>query len=170
MELIFDTLAFPAIAYIEQVPKNIQRNDWKAAEQIKKLVDVFLSIRREIMPPITKSSGTGAQESQESQDEYGFLDLNMDDPALLQALGVPELPVDDRRALDGSIAQIMDKTLVPYFYTKICKQVEEDSERTSSQPIQCDFRWVDSWTECIQVVIAHELKVGFPMIERTGKD
>jgi hypothetical protein len=110
----------------------------------------------------TTRSGT-VQESQESQDEYGSLDLNMDDPALLQALGLPELPVDDRRMVDHALAQTMDKIFVPYFYARVCKQVEEDVERFSSnspQPFHFDFQWIDCWVRCIEVIVANDIKVG----------
>jgi hypothetical protein len=149
-----------AIAYIQNVPKQLQSNDWNTTEQIKKLLDAFLAIRKAVMlPPINPKDF----DNPESQDEYGFSDLNMDDPVLLQALGVQELPKDDSRTLDLTIAHAMVDTFCPYFYTRVCKQVEEDSEALSSEradrSLHHDFRWIDSWVQCAQVAVINGLKV-----------
>jgi hypothetical protein len=149
-----------AIAYIEGVPKQTQANDWQTSEQIKKVVEIFLVHRKAALPSRKRSHKQSDRENQESQDEYGFLDLDLDDPVLLQALG-EDIPTDDKKVLDQSIAQVMDKVLIPYFYARVCKQVEEDLDKFASNPYQSldfDFGWIDCWVKCAQVVVANAVK------------
>jgi hypothetical protein len=122
------------------------------------VVEIFLVHRKAVMPPRKRARHPS---DQESQDEYGFMDLDMDDPVLLQALGAEAIPVDDKKLLDQSVAQVMDKVLVPYFYSRVCKQVEEELEKLASNPARSfvfDFGWIDCWVKCAQVVVANDIK------------
>jgi hypothetical protein len=62
----------------------------KTGLEIRRLVQAFLDARQAAMPAPQRHPGAvlvGDQESQESQEDYGIFDLDLDDPELQAALG-----------------------------------------------------------------------------------
>jgi hypothetical protein len=64
-------------------------NDEKTAKEIFGLASNFFGARAAALPPPARPplASVRTHESQESQDEYGGMDFDFDDPALLAALG-----------------------------------------------------------------------------------
>lgn len=59
-------------------------------EEIRKLVQAFLDARQAALPRTRQLSTTiprNNEDSQESQEDYGAFDLDLDDPELQAALG-----------------------------------------------------------------------------------
>jgi len=57
--------------------------------EIRRLVQSYLNARAAVIPPpqLQCSISAPCDENQESQDEYGALELDLNDPELLAALG-----------------------------------------------------------------------------------
>ena len=77
--------------------------------EIRKLVQAFLHARSLVVLPrrcIVPQPLTS--ESQESQDEFGKFDLDLDDPELINALenNGDSLVADDRRLVDARVAKV----------------------------------------------------------------
>lgn len=57
--------------------------------QVRQLIQSFLDARQSALPKPTHITTTGVstEDSQESQDDYGSFDFDIDDPVFLAALG-----------------------------------------------------------------------------------
>lgn len=77
-------------------------NGAKTGVEIRRLVQAFLDARAAAMPEPSRPRLRSMADNQESQDEYGMLDLDLDDPELLAALG--EEP-QDLQATDNKVKE-----------------------------------------------------------------
>lgn len=84
---------------------------YRTADEIQQLLTVFLEARKLTLPePERPRIVPIAQESQESQDEYGMLEIDYDDPALLAALGADIQPAS-HKAKDEIFKTVRDPFL-----------------------------------------------------------
>jgi hypothetical protein len=94
------------VTCIEHIPKHVLKLEWRTADEIRRLVDQFLQLRK-LAVPSKVSASVGSQQG-ESQDEYGGMTMNMDDPDLIEALrqveGQPDLT--SVSALDRQVAKV----------------------------------------------------------------
>jgi hypothetical protein len=79
--------------------------------EIRKLVQAFIDARQTAMPAPQRHRTIAPgrdQESQESQEDYGAFDLDMDDPELQAALGddVESSLAKHNKAKDGQVWQV----------------------------------------------------------------
>jgi hypothetical protein len=86
--------------------------DHRTGLEICKCIQSFLVARRAIipLPPVPKPA-IKQQESQESQDEYGNGDLDLNDPALLDFLADIEDRPDDNAVADRKTSDVSDFSL-----------------------------------------------------------
>jgi hypothetical protein len=77
----------------------------KTGLEIRRLVQAFLDARREVMPA-PQHHHVAAQENQESQDDYGAFDLDLDDPELQAALGDNVDSSNENKAKDELVSQV----------------------------------------------------------------
>ena len=78
--------------------------------EILKFLHSFLTARDEVIPPPRRPAlaPLGEAETQESQDEYGAFDIDINDPDLIAALdnGGDAQPADENKAKDVKIAEV----------------------------------------------------------------
>lgn len=84
-------------------------NDEKTTKEVFGLASNFFSMRVAALPPPTRPpfAPRRTQESQESQDEYGAIEFDFDDPALLAALGDDvALSASNHRPLEEALVKV----------------------------------------------------------------
>ncbi|KAL6308241.1 Mus7/MMS22 family-domain-containing protein [Sparassis latifolia] len=123
--------------------------------EIRRLVQAFLDARARVIPrpPRPRPVSAVAEETQESQEDYGMFDLNMDDPELLAALGEVEesARMQDQKAKETVVAEIIDMHISPAIYRLVCKHFQQGS--TEGYSLQDTDRWIDCWVGCVSVVV-----------------
>jgi hypothetical protein len=79
----------------------------RAADSIRKYIQVFLESRQVALPP-ARHLAPPAVPQEESQEEYGDFNIDLDDPQLLAVLEGPpvEPPVDSHRERDKQVANV----------------------------------------------------------------
>ncbi|KAF9245333.1 Mus7/MMS22 family-domain-containing protein [Melanogaster broomeanus] len=132
--------------------------------EIRMLVQSFLNARLKALPqaqlppplPIAYSA-----ESQESQDEYDKLFLDLGDAELLAALGnEPEIAVvTDLKAKEDALCKVLDKSITPGVYRLICKHFGEDENvKNLEDNTNTADEWIDCWVGCANVLVQNNHK------------
>lgn len=155
--------------------------------EILKLLLSFLDARNRIVPPSRRPAlaALAEMETQESQDEYGPFDIDINDPDLIAALdnGGENPAVDENKSNDVKVAevsqvadslsclklsyvQIMDSCILPLVLRLMMQQVHDST--TSAENRLEDYwldidKWVDCWVRCASIVVANEKRVGREM-------
>lgn len=87
-------------------------NSARTCVEVQRLVQAFLNARAEVMPPPRRPPLAPLQlEESESQDEYGEMEFDMDDPELLAALGAQTepIPLSENKIKDKRVAKVRVK-------------------------------------------------------------
>ncbi|PCH39845.1 hypothetical protein WOLCODRAFT_142800 [Wolfiporia cocos MD-104 SS10] len=126
--------------------------------EIRKLVQAFLDARAAVIPKPSRHRLAAAptEESQESQDDYGLFDLDMDDPELLAALGEADKShtLQENKRKDEIVCEIIDAHVSPAIYRLICQYFNESADQGSLQQYSQDAdKWVDCWVGCASVIV-----------------
>ncbi|KIJ20769.1 hypothetical protein PAXINDRAFT_6551 [Paxillus involutus ATCC 200175] len=132
--------------------------------EIRMLVRSFLNERLKALPraqlppppPIVHSI-----KSQESQDEYDKLFLDLDDAELLAALGdEPEIAiVTDLKTKEDALCKVLDKSITPGVYRLVCKHFgESDNAKNHEDNVNIADEWIDCWVGCANVLVQNNYK------------
>ncbi|KAI0715629.1 Mus7/MMS22 family-domain-containing protein [Cerioporus squamosus] len=127
-------------------------------EEIRRLVQAFLDARGRVIPKRRRPRPRGVlEDSQESQD-YGFEQLDFDDPELLLALG-EEVVTPEQREQDKIVADFIFNKISPAMYRLVCKHFNDPAYQQAGE---LSFRkaddWVDCWVGCCNVVVQNNDK------------
>ncbi|KAK0488920.1 Mus7/MMS22 family-domain-containing protein [Armillaria novae-zelandiae] len=126
----------------------LRQESWIGGE----IVDIlarFFDARTSVLPPPERPLLPSTVESQESQDEYGMFDLDMNDPDLLAALGEnsPPIAACDFKSKDQALSKFLHEvSWIPYQLLK----------RLSSSPgtkVPDLDRCMMTWLGCASVVV-----------------
>ncbi|EPQ56427.1 hypothetical protein GLOTRDRAFT_138160 [Gloeophyllum trabeum ATCC 11539] len=127
--------------------------------EIRKLVQAFLDARAAAMPmPRIKGPAAAnvAPADEDSQDIYGDLDLDLDDPELLAALGedVEDTRLKEMKAKDEVVCKVMDQHISPAIYRLVCKNINDSSAEFPSEEHWADIdKWINCWVGCANVIV-----------------
>jgi hypothetical protein len=128
-----------------------------------KCIQCFLNLRSKALAPVK-------QAVQVSQDEFGFDDFDMNDPALNELIGYRNeaAPFDAKKAADSDFATYVKNQLSPSIWkllsaiympdldvSRFAPTVGHDSQMRADYVIQV----VQCWTACASVLIDNRLKV-----------
>ncbi|SJL03746.1 uncharacterized protein ARMOST_07103 [Armillaria ostoyae] len=94
----------------------LRQENWIGRE-IMDVLARFFDARTSVLPPPERPSLPSTIESQESQDEYGMFDLDMNDPDLLAALGgnSPPTATCDFKSKDQALSKVILLLIVSSF-------------------------------------------------------
>ncbi|KZS94435.1 hypothetical protein SISNIDRAFT_453345 [Sistotremastrum niveocremeum HHB9708] len=143
-----------AVAWIEAYSRQTVECDIRTIGEIMKLLDAFVCERVAAMPSATSAAPDG--NSEESQEDYGFEDWNMDDPALIAALhenGPSDASLQDP---DAETVRLMDKVFIPFICDRFYKTSSSEGSATFGNG-EYD-KWIDCWVSCAQIVVRHGQK------------
>ncbi|KAA1468736.1 hypothetical protein DENSPDRAFT_834143 [Dentipellis sp. KUC8613] len=96
---------------------------------------------------------------QESQDEYGQFELDMDDPELSVALGDSSQvqSLDDSQQHVDTILNVIKTNIMPSLYQLICHHSCHAKEEPADNMIHLSlYAWVDCWIECVNFLVQHK--------------
>ncbi|KAK0202807.1 Mus7/MMS22 family-domain-containing protein [Desarmillaria ectypa] len=127
----------------------LRQENWIGGEIVDILVR-FFDARASVLPPPERPSVPSTIESQESQDEYGMFDLDMDDPALLAALGEKPLPTTcDPKSKDQALYKFLHEvSWIPY---QLLKRLSSSPGTKVTEIDRC----IMTWLGCASVVICN---------------
>ncbi|TFK51700.1 hypothetical protein OE88DRAFT_1658283 [Heliocybe sulcata] len=147
--------------------------------EIRKLVQAFLDARTAVMPKPRISRPAPANPGvfqEDSQDNYGDFDLDMDDPELLEALGENSGASLQKEvnAKDEVVCKVIDQHISPAIYRLVCKNVGDPTLEHASEEVWADIdKWIDCWVGCAGVTVingrrewSHYLLMGAQSWER----
>ncbi|KAF8074820.1 Mus7/MMS22 family-domain-containing protein [Lyophyllum atratum] len=119
----------------------------KTADEIRKMVQTFLDARKLVLPPPQRPRimSQRAAESQESQDEYGTVDMDYDDPDLVAALsGDPGAEVTPGfTAKEAAMKSLIDSRFVWWAWRNLNKRVPDPAP-----PVKDDLVYINRWLDC----------------------
>ncbi|EGO22248.1 hypothetical protein SERLADRAFT_472803, partial [Serpula lacrymans var. lacrymans S7.9] len=126
----------------------------KTGEEIRRLVQSFLDARTSVIPNAPVAT-TVSVESQESQDEYGQLLWDLDDPELLAALGddTGSSLVADVKVKEETVCKVIDKHISPAIYRLVCKHFSDVSAPSIEDYCRTADKWIDCWVGCASVLV-----------------
>lgn len=148
-------------------------------------MQAFLDARQAIMGsaqrlPVIASVANG--ESQESQDEYGAFDLDLDDPELQVALGddgqfclAKENKANEELICKAilllskvpstklTFAQVINEHISPAIYRLVCKHFNDPSSASFENCQDADM-WIDCWVGCANILVQNSKKVHFSQL------
>ncbi|KAJ3995359.1 Mus7/MMS22 family-domain-containing protein [Lentinula boryana] len=160
---------YPDLSFLDVIQKIGREagvtDNAQSARELGAVIHTFLSLRDRVVappkfPPI-EDGGDGGGESHESQDsqEYGDVDIDMDDPALDALLGGPTLneggnkPSPDIELKDR--ASLGPLTWLLYRCLKTIIEELPNGRRPSPQYMKNVDNWIDTWMQCASVAILH---------------
>ncbi|KAJ3984155.1 Mus7/MMS22 family-domain-containing protein [Lentinula detonsa] len=163
---------YPDLSFLDVIQKIGREagvtDNAQSARELGAVIHTFLSLRDRAVahpkfPPI-EDGGDGGGESHESQDsqEYGDVDIDMDDPALDALLGGPTLnegdnePSPDIELKDRTVGKSLGP-LTWLLYRCLKNIIEElpNGRRPSPQYMKNVDNWIDTWMQCASVAILH---------------
>ncbi|KAL4267270.1 hypothetical protein AB1N83_002541 [Pleurotus pulmonarius] len=125
------------------------------ADRFRKLLLSFLEARDAVMPAPQRPTLV-AIESQESQDEYGGFDLDVEDPEFLAAMGEGEHAgqLREHQAKEKAASEIVHSHIGPAIYRHMCRFFSKlDGTRTVQKDYDGLCLWIDCWIGFANVVI-----------------
>ena len=132
--------------------------------EIRTFVQTFLDARGRVIPrPHRPPPRAAVEDSQDSQDDYGQFDIDLDDPELLAALGEDAGPSEykENKERDKIVCETIDKHLSLAIYRLVYKHFNDPVYRESRELSFHDAdKWVDCWVGCASVVVQNGKKVG----------
>jgi len=167
------------LAWITQIFPSPLTNPVTTRIEIRHLLVAFLDARDTIIKPKHQPSQQALvvrNDLQESQDEYGVFELDLEDPDLLAALEEPQsADIHESRvyhALVSSVshlfipimpvlltwAKIMGHHICPAIYHFICKSAGVDCLSSSFDTDNAN-QWVTCWVRCAKITVEQEKKV-----------
>ena len=133
------------------------------SNEIRTFVQAFLDARGRVIPrPRRPLPRVTVEDSQDSQDDYGQFDIDLDDPELLAALGEDAGPSDykENKEKDKIVCETIDKHISPAIYRLVCKHFNDPIYRESRELSFHDAdKWVDCWVGCASVMVQNGKKV-----------
>ncbi|KAF8141719.1 Mus7/MMS22 family-domain-containing protein [Boletus edulis] len=128
--------------------------------EIRMLVQSFLDARLKALPSV-QPPPPPVVESQESQDEYDKLSLDLNDEELRAVLGeeAEVSTVADLKSKEDALCKVLDKSITPAVYRLVCKHFGE-SERAKSDATsnKAADDWIDCWVGCANVLVQNNYK------------
>ena len=133
-------------------------------DEIRRFVQAFLDARGRVIPPPRRPQPRAvAEDSQESQDDYGQFDIDLDDPELLAALGEDAArpsEYKENKEKEQIVCEIIDKHISPAIYRLLCKYFNDPVYQESGElSFQDADEWVDCWVGCASVMVQNGKKV-----------
>ncbi|PIL22731.1 hypothetical protein GSI_15424 [Ganoderma sinense ZZ0214-1] len=132
------------------------------SNEIRTFVQAFLDARGRVIPrPRRPPPRVAVEDSQDSQDDYGQFDIDLDDPELLAALGEDAGPSDykENKDKDKLVCETIDKYISPAIYRLVCKHFNDPVYRESRELSFHDAdKWVDCWVGCASVMVQNGKK------------
>ncbi|EIN06032.1 hypothetical protein PUNSTDRAFT_145408 [Punctularia strigosozonata HHB-11173 SS5] len=124
---------------------------------VRSLVQAFLDARSAYMPKPRRPRKT--HHSEDSQ-EYDDFELDLNDPALLVALGEAPAERSDAVIKEARLCQIIDSHIMTPIFRFVCKHVLDPNENlwTLEQFRNDADHWVDCWVGCANVLVQNGLK------------
>ncbi|GAA5862088.1 hypothetical protein JCM3774_006171 [Rhodotorula dairenensis] len=123
-----------------------------------KTIECFLDVRQAAMAPHAPAPPSTSSGNGESQDDYGGLDFDFDDPALNALLGVVETPGDPRaetRAKDKATAELLKSVIIPAFFrlvSNILADTSTSGPTVSDRTMYAQYA-VAAWARCLAVAV-----------------
>ncbi|KAG6381518.1 cell differentiation family, Rcd1-like-domain-containing protein [Boletus reticuloceps] len=128
--------------------------------EIRMLVQSFLDARLKALPAV-QPPPPPVVESQESQDEYDKLSLDLNDEELRAVLGeeAEVSTVANLKSKEDALCKVLDKSITPAVYRLVCKHFGE-SERAKSDATsnKAADEWIDCWVGCANVLVQNNYK------------
>ncbi|KZT27796.1 hypothetical protein NEOLEDRAFT_1130281 [Neolentinus lepideus HHB14362 ss-1] len=127
--------------------------------EIRKLVQAFLDARAAVMPKprIHRAAPANSVVSEEdSQGQYDDMQIDLDDPELLAALGedVQSAAQKEIRAKDENVCKAMDQYISPAIYRLVCRNINESTLERPTEEHWADIdKWIDCWVGCANVTV-----------------
>ncbi|KAF7430537.1 hypothetical protein PC9H_006245 [Pleurotus ostreatus] len=125
------------------------------ADRFRRLLLSFLEARDAVMPAPQRPVLVTI-ESQESQDEYGGFDLDVEDPEFLAAMGEGEQTnqLRDHQAKEKVASEIVHSHIGPAIYRHMCRFFSKlDGTHTAQRDYDGLCLWIDCWIGFANVVI-----------------
>jgi hypothetical protein len=88
------------VTYIKSSSISKRTKESVVSEEIGNIIRIFLSIRGTVVPSLQGSR------KEESQDEYGGFDIDLNDPELAAILGDQPAENSGTKAVDGAFAKV----------------------------------------------------------------
>ncbi|KAF9221440.1 hypothetical protein BS17DRAFT_785404 [Gyrodon lividus] len=132
--------------------------------EIRMLVQSFLNARLKALPQAQQPPlrpTVHSAESQESQDEYDKMFLDLNDAELLAALGdEPGITVaTDLKAKEDALCKVLDKSITPGVYRLVCKHFgEHQNAKNDENNGSIADEWIDCWVGCANVLVQNNHK------------
>ncbi|CAL1712168.1 unnamed protein product [Somion occarium] len=130
----------------------------KIRTEVRRLVHEFLRARAAVIPKPVRSRKPSVvlEESQESQDDYGQFDIDLNDPELLAALGESNSSSlsDDLLGKEQRVSELIDLHISPAIYRLVCTHFnEQENLKTSRADSNDTDSWIDCWVGCASVLV-----------------
>lgn len=140
-------LAFSFVASIGKIHRHRALPD-KRFWEVQKGVQKFLDARAAAIPPPQRPplSMAALPSNEESQDEYGNFDLDLNDPMVVAAFEDVALP---HVAIDQHIYQYVEP-LTWYLYRAVCQKLKGISDYLDKF---CDL--LATWVGCVNILTVH---------------
>ncbi|KIK61545.1 hypothetical protein GYMLUDRAFT_563965 [Collybiopsis luxurians FD-317 M1] len=143
--------------------------DSQTAKQVEQVLRTFLSLREKVVPPPPRPSmepllngDVDSHESQDSQDQYGCLSLNFDDPRLDMVLAGGMIQEDHSLKVISDMEKKTGKILGPLtwaLYRRLRSSFKySKGTRPSDQYMENVDLWIDTWLHCASVALMHGQK------------
>ncbi|KAF8557733.1 hypothetical protein OG21DRAFT_1601471 [Imleria badia] len=131
--------------------------------EIRMLVQSFLDARLKALPEVQPPPPPVVHtvESQESQDEYDKLFLDLNDEELLAALGeeAEASAVADLKSKEDALCKVLDKSITPAVYRLVCRHFGESEHAASDAASnRAADEWIDCWVGCANVLVQNNYK------------
>ncbi|GAA5990379.1 hypothetical protein JCM10908_007345 [Rhodotorula pacifica] len=138
-----------------------------------KTIECFLDVRHAAMTApalataaaVINNDGNG-----ESQDDYGGLDFDFDDPALNALLGGEENAADPKaelRAKDKASAELLKSTIIPAFFRLVSNVLADTSTSgptVSDRTTYAQYA-VSAWARCLAVAVENGVTDWAPYLQ-----
>ncbi|TBU23731.1 Mus7/MMS22 family-domain-containing protein [Dichomitus squalens] len=152
----------PWVTRVFSTTTNLSTNP-STGDEIRRFVQAFLDARARVIPPPRRPQRRPvADDSQESQDDYGQFDLDLDDPELLAALGEDAAGPSgykENKEKEQIVCEIIDKHISPAIYRLLCKYFNDPVYQESGELSFKDAdEWVDCWVGCASVMVQNGKK------------
>ncbi|OBZ69025.1 hypothetical protein A0H81_11232 [Grifola frondosa] len=124
--------------------------------EIRRLVQAFLDARAKVVPRPARPRPPVVEETEESQEDYGHFDLDLNDPELLAALGGNEdsSSATANKEKEKIVCEIVNTDILPAVYRLVCKRfIDLPSHELERQSYHEADKWIDCWVGCASVVV-----------------
>ncbi|EIM80529.1 uncharacterized protein STEHIDRAFT_115947 [Stereum hirsutum FP-91666 SS1] len=137
-------------------PLQTSTNLFKAADvsdHLRRIILAFFAARSRVIP-----ENDSQNKDPESQDEFGHLEIDLEDPEVLLALGDSAGPQAAFQK-EGEVSKVVITSILPGLYRVICSFAEDSDSLEEEEKWQSAVEWIDCWSRCVTLA-AEAIEVG----------